>query len=59
MVARVSKNPKHPNHLYRGKDGMWHWQVYHSSAGMAGGKADTRKAAIVAAKLAIVDLLAY
>ena len=52
----ISKNPKHPNHLYK-KGKRWYWQVFHSSAGMAGGWEKTKKAAIIAAKCAIVDLL--
>jgi len=52
----ISKNPDDPNHLYRRKDG-WHWQVFHSSAGLAGGVAKTKKEAIIKAKIAIAEML--
>jgi len=52
----ISKNPKDANHLYRDKDG-WHWQIFHSSAGMANGVAKTKKDAVIAARLAIAELL--
>jgi hypothetical protein len=53
---RISSNPQEPNHLYK-KGMFWYWQVFHSGYGMAGGRKKTRKAAVLAARLAILDLM--
>jgi len=59
---KISNNPKDSNHLYRKKKNgrwYWHWQVFHSSAGLAKGIKKTKKEAIIAARLAALLMLCH